>query len=134
MSTSVTVGDIMSVQEPEPWLCSTFTQGQESSPQVPAACFGGEQAPLGAQDSLVRSHGTLWFPRSSVQLLCEGGEKGTDLFLAVVMEFLVRFPEDMGCLPQLHPSWWLSVLLGGMGRLTFPFTCCPGAAEPLTAF
>lgn len=94
----------MSVPGPEPWLCSTATQGQERSPRVPAACLGGEQAPHDAQGGHARSHSRPWFTRSSVQLLCEGGEKGTDLFLASVMESWYGFQEIRGCLSQLHPS------------------------------
>lgn len=74
---------------------------------MPAACLGGERAPHGAQGGHARSHGRLWFARSSVQLLCEGREKGTDFFLASVMESRCSFQETQGCLSQLHPSWWL---------------------------
>lgn len=48
MNTSSSGGDVISMQGTEPWPCSTATQCQDSSPQVPAACLGGEEAPHGA--------------------------------------------------------------------------------------
>lgn len=42
-----------------------------------------------------------------MQLLCEGKEKGTDLFLASVTECQCGFQETWGCSAQLHPLWRL---------------------------
>lgn len=75
MSTSGTGEDVMSVRGPEPWPCSTATQGQESSPQVPAACLGGEQAPRGAQGGRARSHGRLWFAGAVCSCCVRAGRK-----------------------------------------------------------
>lgn len=44
------------------------------------------------------------------------------------------FPGDTGLCAPAAPCMVAVLLLDGMGRLTFPFACCPGATEPLAAF
>lgn len=46
----------------------------------------------------------------------------------------MQFLGDTGLFAPAAPCMEAVLLLGGIGRLTFPFACCPGAAEPLAAF
>lgn len=46
----------------------------------------------------------------------------------------MQFPGDAGLFAPPAPCVVAVLLLAGMGGLTFPFACCPGAAEPLATF